>query len=30
MKDHSATCQQQRITDQTTKNEEREVYAGSP
>ena len=30
MKDHGAACQQQRITDQTTENEEREVYACSP
>ena len=29
MKVHSAAGQQQRITDQTPKNEEREVYAGS-
>ena len=27
---HSTAGQQQRITDQTTKNEEREVYASSP
>ena len=29
MTGHSTACQQQRITNQTTNNEQREVYAGS-
>jgi len=30
MKDHSIAGKQQRIIDQSSKNEEREVYTGSP
>ena len=30
MKDHSTTGQQQRIADQASQNEEKEVYVGSP
>jgi len=30
MKDHTIACKQQRITYQSSQNEEREVYAGSP